>query len=112
MKQGNRSDLRSVRNRSVQPKNFKKIIDIEIKEVWSKITEKNETCKMMDENFVSLVEEAEKKKVINLVVQANELKRKNEETEEQRKKLQEALKVMIEKEKKLFKELNKPIGLC
>ena len=67
---------------------------------------------MMDENFVSLVEEAEKKKVINLVVQANELKRKNEETEEQRKKLQEALKVMIEKEKKLFKELNKPIGLC
>ena len=66
----------------------------------------------MDENFVSLVEEAEKKKVINLVVQANELKRKNEETEEQRKKLQEALKVMIEKEKKLFKELNKPIGLC
>ena len=67
---------------------------------------------MMDENFVSLVEEAEKKKVINLVVKANELKRKNEETEEQRKKLQEALKVMIEKEKKLFKELNKPIGLC
>ena len=66
----------------------------------------------MDENFVSLVEEAEKKKVINLVVQANELKRKNEETKEQRKKLQEALKVMIEKEKKLFKELNKPIGLC
>ena len=66
----------------------------------------------MDENFVSLVEEAEKKKVINLVVKANELKRKNEETEEQRKKLQEALKVMIEKEKKLFKELNKPIGLC
>ena len=66
----------------------------------------------MDENFVSLVEEAEKKKVINLVVQANELKRKNEETEEQRIKLQEALKVMIEKEKKLFKELNKPIGLC
>ena len=66
----------------------------------------------MDQNFVSLVEEAEKKKVINLVVQANELKRKNEETKEQRKKLQEALKVMIEKEKKLFKELNKPIGLC
>ena len=66
----------------------------------------------MDENFVSLVEEAEKKKVINLAVQANELKRTNEETEEQRKKLQEALKVMIEKEKKLFKELNKPIGLC
>ena len=66
----------------------------------------------MDEKFVSLVEEAEKKKVINLAVQANELKRTNEETEEQRKKLQEALKVMIEKEKKLFKELNKPIGLC
>ena len=69
--------------------------------VWSKITEKNETCIMLDENFVSLVDEAEKKKDINFIVQDNALKRANEETEEQRKKLQETLKVMIEKEKKL-----------
>ena len=101
MKQENRSDLRYVRNRSVQPKKLKKIIDWKIKVVWSKITEKNETCIMLDENFVSLVDEAEKKKDINFIVQDNALKRTNEETEEQRKKLQETLKVMIEKEKKL-----------
>ena len=101
MKQENRSDLRYVWNRSVQPKKLKKIIDWKIKVVWSKITEKNETCIMLDENFVSLVDEAEKKKDINFIVQDNALKRTNEETEEQRKKLQETLKVMIEKEKKL-----------
>ena len=43
----------------------------------------------MDEKFVLLVEEAEKKKDINLVVQANALKRKNKETEEERRKLEE-----------------------
>ena len=57
---------------------------------------------MLDEKFISLVEEAEKKKDINLVVQANAWKRKNEETEEERRKLEETLKVMIEKRKKLF----------
>ena len=101
MKQENRSDLRYVRNRSVQSKKLKKIIDWKIKVVWSKITEKNETCIMLDENFVSLVDEAEKKKDINFIMQDNALKRTNEETEEQRKKLQETLKFMIEKEKKL-----------
>ena len=84
-----------------KPKVLKKNIDREIKEVWSKITEKNKTCKMVDEKFVLLVEEVEKKKDINLVVQANVLKRKNEETEEERRKLEETLKVMIEKKKKL-----------
>ena len=101
MKQENRPDLRYVRNRSVQPKKLKKIIDWKIKVVWSKITEKNETCIMLDENFVSLVDEAEKKKDINFIVQDNAIKRTNEETEEQRKNLQETLTVMIEKEKKL-----------
>ena len=89
------------KNESLKTESAKKIIDREIKEVRSKITEKNETCKTLDEKFVSLVEEAEKKKDINLVVQANALKRKNEETEEERRKLEETLKVMIEKKKKL-----------
>ena len=35
---------------------------------------------MLDEKLVSFVDEAEKKKDINLVVQANALNRKNEET--------------------------------
>ena len=40
---------------------------------------------------------------INLVVQDNALKRKNEETEEERRKLEQALRVMIEKKKKLHR---------
>ena len=56
---------------------------------------------MLDEKFVSLAEEGEKEKDINLVVQANALKRKNKETEEKRRKLEETPKVMIEKKKKL-----------
>ena len=86
------------KNQSLKTESAKKIIDGEIKEVWSKITEKTETCKMLDEK---LVEEAEKKSDINLVVQANALKRKTEETEEQRRKLEETLKIMIKKKKKL-----------
>ena len=53
-----------------------KIADRSFKEIRSNIIEKNKTCKMLDEKFVSLVEEAEKKNDKNLVVQANALKRK------------------------------------
>ena len=53
-----------------------KIADKSFKEIRSNIIEKNKTCKMLDEKFVSLVEEAEKKNDKNLVVQANALKRK------------------------------------
>ena len=95
------------RNKSLKTESAKKIIDREIKEVWSKITEKNETCKMLDKKFVSLVQQPQKKKDINLVVQANALKRKNEE----RRKLEKTLKVMIEN-RKSYKELNEPIGMC
>ena len=56
---------------------------------------------MLDESFVSLMEEAEKKKDINFVVQANAVKKTNEETEEQRKKHELTLKVLIEKKKKV-----------
>ena len=63
------------KNGSLKTESAKKIIDREIKEVWSKIAGKNRTCKMLDEKFVSLVEEAEKEKDINLVVQANALRK-------------------------------------
>ena len=55
---------------------------------------------MLGEKFVFLVKEAGKKKDINLVVQGNALKRKTEETEVERRKLKESLKVLIEKKKK------------
>ena len=80
-------------NKSLKTECAKKIIDREIKAVWSKITAKKETCKMLDEKFISLVEEEEKKKDINLVVQTNALKRKNEESEEERRKLEETLRL-------------------
>ena len=48
---------------------------------------------MLDEKLVSFVDEAEKKKDINLVVQANALNRKNEETEGERRKLEKKLKL-------------------
>ena len=77
------------KNESLKTKSAKKVIYRNIKEVHSKVTEKSETSKILDEKFVLLVEEAEKKKDINLVVQANALKRKNKETEEERRKLEE-----------------------
>ena len=40
------------KNKSLKTESTKKIIDREIKEVRSKITEKNETCKMLHETFV------------------------------------------------------------
>ena len=89
------------RNESLKTESAKKLIDREINEVPSKITEKNETSKMLNEKFFSLVQEAEKKKDINLAAQANALKRKNKETEEERRKLEETLEVVIEKKKKL-----------
>ena len=56
------------KNESLKTESANQIIDREIKELWSKITEKDKTCKMLDEKFVSLVEEAEKNKDINLLL--------------------------------------------
>ena len=89
------------KNESLKTESAKKITEREIKEVRNRVTEKNKTCKLLDQKFVSLVEKTENKKNINLVVQANALKRKNEETEEERRKLEETRKVMIEKKKNL-----------
>ena len=56
---------------------------------------------MLDEKFVKLVAEAEKKKDFHLITEANALKRKSEETEEEKKTLEKALKVVEEKKKKI-----------
>ena len=96
MKRGNPSDQQGLDILFIQKKR-RKIIN---REIWNRITE---TCKKLDESFVSLLGEAEKKKDINFVVQANTLKRTNEETEEQRKQLEETLKAIIEKKEKALK---------
>ena len=45
----------------------------------SNITELLDTCKMFDEKFITLVAEAEKKKDVNLIKEANTLKRSSDE---------------------------------
>ena len=60
---------------------------------------------MFDEKFVLLVEEAVKEKDINHVVETNALKRKNDETEERRKK--KARKLWLQRRKSF--QLNRPI---
>ena len=94
MKRGNRSDQQGLDMLFIQKKR-RKIIN---REIWSRITE---TCKKLDESFVLLLKEVKKKKDIKFVVQANTLKRTNEETEEQGKQLEETLMVIIEKKKNL-----------
>ena len=79
----------------------KDILKAEIKDLQSKICKKSQTCKVLDEKFVKLVAEAEKKKDFNLITEANALKRKSEGTEEEKKTLEEALKVVEEKKKKI-----------
>ena len=66
---------------------------------------------MLDEKFVSLVEEAEKKDDKNHVVQANALKRKKWGNRREKKKAWRDTSGYDQK-KKGFKELNKPIGQC
>ena len=56
------------KNESLKTESARKVTDREIKEVWSKITEKTKTCQMLDEKSVLLFEEAEKKKDISLPV--------------------------------------------
>ena len=50
------------KNESLKTESAKKLTDREINEVPSKITEKNETSKMLDENFFSLVKECREEK--------------------------------------------------
>ena len=77
------------------------IIGSEIKELQSLISELVKTSKTLDEKFVALVVVAEKKKDINLITEANALKRKSEEKVEERRKLEEGLKILIKKKKYL-----------
>ena len=57
------------------------------------------TSKTLDEKFVALVVDAEKKKDMNLITEANALKCKSEEKVEERRKLEEGLNILIEKKK-------------
>ena len=55
------------------------------------------TCNLLDEKFVKLVQVAEQKQDMNKITEANALKRKCEEKDEDKKKFEEALKILAEK---------------
>ena len=56
---------------------------------------------MFNEKFITLVAEAEKKKDMNLIKEANVLKRSSDENYYDRRKLEETLSILLEKKKKL-----------
>ena len=54
---------------------------------------------MFDEKFITLVAQAEKKKEMNLIKEANPLKHSSDEKVEDRRKLEETLSILLEKKK-------------
>ena len=81
--------------------NRKAIIISEINEVQLKHDEIAKTCKMLDEEFVASVRDAEEKNDMSLVVKANAMKRRCEEKKFEIKELEKALAILQEKRKKL-----------
>ena len=79
----------------------KQVMDSEIKNIKSQISDVEKTCNLLDEKFVKLVQVAEQKQDMNKITEANALKRKCEEKDEDKKKLEEALKILAEKWKNL-----------
>ena len=79
----------------------KAIILSEIEDVKFQITLLTKTSVMLEKEFVSCVEQAEKENDISLVSKANAVKRKSEEKKEDVAKLEGALLLLEEKKKKL-----------
>ena len=80
----------------------KQVMDSEIKNIKSQISDVEKTCNLLDEKFVKLVQVAEQKQDMNKITEANgNGKRKCEEKDEDKKKLEEALKILAEKRKNL-----------
>ena len=80
--------------------NARKILERDIEETKVKREQLVKTCEMLDSDFVSYVEEAEKKQDMKLISKANALKRRSEEKKEDIKKLEEAIGVLEEKKKR------------
>ena len=81
--------------------NRKAIIISEINEVQLKHDEIAKTCKMLDEEFVASVRDAEEKNDMSLVVKASAMKRRCEEKKVGVQELEKALAILQEKQKKL-----------
>ena len=75
---------------------------MEIKELQGKILALDKSSKLLDQTFVSLVKNSEKyNNMLELISEANALKRKSEEQIDDIRKLEETLKLSKEKKRKL-----------
>ena len=75
---------------------------MEIEELQGKISALDKSSKLLDQKFVSLVKNSEKcNNMLEMISEANELKRKSEEQVDDMRKLEETLKLLKEKKRKL-----------
>ena len=75
---------------------------MEIKELQEKISALDKSSKLLDLKFVSLVKNSEKcNNMLEIISEATELKRKSEEQVDDMRKLEETLKLLKEKKRKL-----------
>ena len=75
---------------------------MEIKELQEKISALDKSSKLLDLKFVSLVKNSEKRNnMLEIISEAIELKRKSEEQVDDMRKLEETLKLLKDKKRKL-----------
>ena len=61
-----------------------------------------DSCKKLDNEFIQVIREAEGKNDMNLVIKGNSFKRKNEEKQSQVGTLEESIKILEEKRRKII----------
>ena len=75
---------------------------MEIKELQGKIVALGKSTKLLDQKFVSLVRNSEKcNNMLEIISEVNVLKRKSQEQVDDMRKLEETLKLLKEKKRKL-----------
>ena len=75
---------------------------MEIEELQGKISALDKSSKLLDQKFVSLVKNSEKcNNMLEMISEVNELKRKSEEQVDDMRKLEDTLKLLKDKKRKL-----------
>ena len=76
---------------------------MKIEELQGKISALDERSKLLDQKFVSLVKNSEKcNSMLEIISEVHALKRKSEEQVDDMRKLEETLKLLKEKKRKLY----------
>ena len=61
-----------------------------------------DTCKKLDDEFIQVIREAEEKNDMKLIIKGHALKRKSDEKESQAGTLEESIKILKEKRRKII----------